>query len=207
MQYRDFAQVFIERPCFTARDVALRFPDFHDRQLHYWQTKGYISLLRRPFYRLTNRPWTLHDRWAVANMLYGPSYISLASALAFHGFIPEGVFQITSVATRHTRTFDVASTRYFYRNVKPAWFFGYILLEQDGVAVRMAGPEKSLLDTLHFGNRLRHRDDFEAMRFDAPGILAAIDPRIWEDQLILSNNKALTQRARAFQRWLHDHPR
>jgi hypothetical protein len=207
MLYRDFAQVFIARPCFTARDVALRFAGFHDRQLHYWQTKGLVRLLRRPYYRLTDRPWTLHDRWAVANMLYGPSYISLDSALSYHGFIPEGVFHITSVATRHTRTFDVDSTRYFYRNVRPAWFFGYTLLEQDGVAVRMAGPEKTVLDTLHFGNRLRDADDFDAMRFDAPGILAAIDPQTWEDLLILSNNKALMRRARAFQRWLHDHAR
>lgn len=207
MQYRDFAQVFIERPCFTARDVALRFTGFHVRQLHYWQTKGLVTLLRRPYYRLSDRPWSLYDRWAVANMLHGPSYISLDSALSFHGFIPEGVFQITSVSTRHTRTFDVHSTRYFYRNVKPEWFFGYTILEQDGVAVRMAGPEKTLLDTLHFGSGLRNSDDFAAMRFNAAGILALVDLRIWEDQLILSNNQALMRRAKAFQRWLHDHAR
>ena len=70
----------IGRPCFTVREVSLRFPGFNDRQLHYWQRKGWVRQLRRPYYRITERPWTLHERQAVANTVYAPSYISLESA-------------------------------------------------------------------------------------------------------------------------------
>lgn len=207
MRFRDFASVFADRPCFTARDVALRFPGFHDRQLYYWQTKGLVRQLRKPHYRLSGRPWTLHERRAVANMLYAPSYVSLESALAHHGFIPEGVFHITSITTRHTRTFEVEGVRHFYRNVKPGWFFGYTIIEHEGIAMRMAGPEKALLDLLHLDPQHRAPDDFEALRLDRPGIREAIDPGVWNDHLALSTNKALHTRARAFQRWLHDRAR
>lgn len=202
MRYRDFSEVFLDRPCFTARDGAIRFPDFDAKQLHYWQGKGWVRMLRRPYYRISARRWTTHERWAVANAVYAPSYISLETALGHYGFIPEGVFHVTSITTRHTRAFEIDGMRYFYRNVLPSWFFGYVIMEEGGIAVRMAGPEKALLDILHFDRNLRGTDDFEAMRFDRAGIRAAIDMATWNDQLALSANKALHRRARAFQRWL-----
>lgn len=202
MNIREFAQAFGDRPCFTGRDAVLRFPAMDRRQLPRWRAGGWLKLLRKPYYRLASRPWTTHERWAVANAIYRPSYISLESALGHHGFIPEGVFHITCVTTRHTRSFEVDGMRHFYRNVLPSWFFGYTVLEADGAAVRMAGPEKALLDVLHFGPDLRGPDDFEAMRFDRTGIRQAIDQQVWDDQLSLSTNQALHRRARAFQRWL-----
>lgn len=202
MQFQDLATVFAQRPCFTARDARLRFPAFYERQLLRWQAQGWVQLLRRPYYRLTQRPWTVHERWAVATTLYGPAYISLETALGHYGFIPEGVFHITCITTRHTRTFTIDGVHHHYRTVVPGWFFGYRLLEQGDAVVRMAGPEKALLDVLHFRPDLRGPDDFEAMRFDRVGIRAAIDPQVWADHLCLSTNRALHQRARAFQRWL-----
>lgn len=205
MNFRDFAEVYAERPCFTVREVSLRFPGFNDRQLHYWQRKGWVRQLRRPYYRIIERPWTLHERQAVANTVYAPSYISLESALSHHGFIPEGVFHITSVTSRHTLTFEVDGIRHFYRSVQPSWLFGFTILEQGGVAVRMADPEKALLDLLHLNPQLKNPEDIEGLRLDRTGILEAVRPMIWQDYLSLSTNNALRTRADAFQNWLHDH--
>ena len=36
----------------------------------------------------------------LANMIYGPSYVSLEYALSYHGLIPERVETVTSVTTR-----------------------------------------------------------------------------------------------------------
>jgi predicted transcriptional regulator of viral defense system len=202
MHFQDFALGFAHRPCFTARDASLRFAGFYERQLHRWQQHGWLRLLRRPYYRLAQRPWTTFERWAVANTLHAPSYISLETALGHYGFIPEGVFHITCITTRHTRTFVIDGMTHVYRNVQPGWFFGYTILEQGDATVRMATPEKALLDVLHFGTRLRGPEDFEAMRFDRAGIREAIDTQVWADHLSLSTNRALHRRARAFQRWL-----
>ncbi len=43
--------------------------------------------------------------FVVAAMLHSPSHVSLESALAFHGLIPEAVFQVSSVTSFRGRTF------------------------------------------------------------------------------------------------------
>lgn len=207
MTYLEFASAFTDRPCFTEREARLVFPGFDDRQLHTWQVKGYVERLRKPWYRIAQRPWSQFERWTVANRVYAPSYISLESALSYHGFIPEGVFHITSVTTLHTRTFDMGKTRYFYRNVKPSYFFGYDILEQGGTAVRMADVEKTLLDLFYLDPQHKAPEDFEALRLDRTGIRASLRPEIFADYLLLANNKALAHRVKNFNRWLHDHAR
>ena len=207
MTYVDFAAVYTDRPCFTEREVRLAFPGFGDRQLHHWQRKGYVERLRKPWYRIAKRPWSQFERWTVANRVYAPSYISMESALSYHGFIPEGVFHITSVTTLHTREFDIGKTRYHYRNVKPGYFYGYDILEHEGAAVRMADAEKTLLDLLYLNARHRTADDFEALRLDRVGIRGALRPDVIADYLTLADNKALVQRAKSFMLWLHDHAR
>ncbi|HMU13812.1 MAG: hypothetical protein JST41_09720 [Bacteroidetes bacterium] len=207
MTYVDFAAVYTDRPCFTEREVRLAFPGFGDRQLHHWQRKGYVERLRKPWYRIAKRPWSQFERWTVANRVYAPSYISMESALSYHGFIPEGVFHITSVTTLHTREFDIGKTRYHYRNVKPGYFYGYDILEHEGAAVRMADAEKTLLDLLYLNARHRTADDFEALRLDRVGIRGALRPDVFADYLTLADNKALVQRAKSFMLWLHDHAR
>jgi hypothetical protein len=44
----------------------------------------------------------------VAGVLHSPSHISLESALAYHGLIPEAVYQVTSVTARRSRVFKTA---------------------------------------------------------------------------------------------------
>ena len=45
------------------------------------------------------------SREVLANLLYGPSYISLEYALQHHGLIPEAVETLTSVTTGRSRQF------------------------------------------------------------------------------------------------------
>ena len=41
----------------------------------------------------------------IANHLYGPSYVSCQSALAYYGLIPERVYGVTSMTMKHSRKF------------------------------------------------------------------------------------------------------
>jgi hypothetical protein len=41
----------------------------------------------------------------VAGVLHSPSHVSLESALAFHGWIPEAVYQVSSITVARSRTF------------------------------------------------------------------------------------------------------
>jgi len=199
-----FRRFFENQPCFTARHVALRFQGFHSRQLRYWQSKGLIQLLRRPYYRHSARPWTLLERWDVANRIYSLSYTSLQAAMSYYGVIPEGVFHVTSVTTKNTATFEVDHVLHTYQNIKPSWFFGYHVLEQSTPAVRMATPDKTLLDLLYLNPNLNTPSDFEALRLDRSGIRRVPQPELWKDFLSLSTQKTLHARDDSFQKWLYD---
>ncbi len=51
----------------------------------------------------------------LANLIYGPSCISLEYALAFHGLIPERVETITSVTPKKDKEFNTPLGRFTYR--------------------------------------------------------------------------------------------
>ena len=61
--------------------------------------KSEIIRIRRGLYCLAKkyerRPLNL---FSIAQLIYGPSYVSLESALSYHGWVPEGVFMTTSVS-------------------------------------------------------------------------------------------------------------
>ena len=54
-----------------------------------------------PEFRKTEPP-----PWTVAGLLLSPSHVSLETALAYYGLIPEAVYQVASVSTQRSRTFN-----------------------------------------------------------------------------------------------------
>ncbi len=55
--------------------------------------------------------------FVLAGLLHGPSYISLESALSWHGLIPEAVYQVASVTSARSRTFKTPVGVFSYRRV------------------------------------------------------------------------------------------
>ena len=87
----------------------------------------------------------------LANLIYGPSYVSLEYALQCHGLIPERVETVTSVTTCRSREFSTPLGRFTYRAVPLAAFTtGVERVEvEPGRAYLLAVPEKALADKLH----------------------------------------------------------
>lgn len=100
------------------------------------------STRRRPF-----------SREILANLCYGPSYISLQYALHYHGLTPERVETVTSVTTGRSRAFSTPVGQFSYRTIPleafPAGMGQYDLA--DGRHFLMATPEKALADTIVAG--------------------------------------------------------
>lgn len=85
----------------------------------------------------------------IANHLYGPSYVSSHYALSQYGLIPERVYMLTSVTTRHTRSFHNSLAHFSYRGVSQEYFpIGITQKEEEGVTYLIATPEKALCDML-----------------------------------------------------------
>lgn len=79
----------------------------------------------------------------IANHLYGPSYISMLSALRFYGLIPETVYEMQSVTIKHFKRFENQFGRFCYYSC-PVSFFGIGIAQRDGFVI--ASPEKALCD-------------------------------------------------------------
>ena len=91
-----------------------------------------------------------YSREVLANLICGPSCISLEYALAYHGLIPERVDTVTSATTSKSRTFDTPVGRFTYWRVPERVFpIGIERIETgDGRAFLMARRERALCDVL-----------------------------------------------------------
>lgn len=106
------------------------------------------------FIKLRNNLYTLkdshHDYSLIANTLYQPSYVSLATALSYYHIIPEVVYATTSITTKATREFTTPIGNFIYQHIKTEAFTGYRLQVIDRYKVLFAEPEKALADYLYF---------------------------------------------------------
>jgi len=79
---------------------------------------GEILRLKRGIYVLAQEfRKTAPPPFTIAAMLLSPSHVSLETALAYHGLIPEAVYQVASVCTQRSRTFDTPLGVFSYRCV------------------------------------------------------------------------------------------
>lgn len=110
---------------------------------------GALVRLRRGLYvlgeRLRRGPLC---RELLANLIYGPSCVSLEYALGWYGLLPEAVHAVTSVTPGRSRRFDTPVGLFTYRQVSSTGFAaGMDLIETpDGRSFLMATPERALAD-------------------------------------------------------------
>lgn len=133
---------------------------------------------------LRERPYS---RELLANLVYGPSFVSLDSALAYHGLIPERVASLTSATTKRPKVFDTPVGSFIYRQAPKGYFhLGMDRVEEGDVAFLIAVPEKALADKIRDdrGNPLRSQIEaarylFENLRIEASDFIQ-LDPDFLE---------------------------
>jgi predicted transcriptional regulator of viral defense system len=200
MNYTSFYQQFASQGLFSTQEIDKAFPNFDARRLVEWQQKGYIQRVINRWYVFQQTPRDQNLLGWVANRIYQPAYLSLETALAFYNLIPEGVYAMTSVATRKTQAFHTPIGSFTYQHLKPSCFFGYQVLRSLNTGnsadhpVRMAYLEKALLDYCYLHPRLATVDDFAAMRLNATLLQSRLDYERLRSYLTLFNSKQLTQR-------------
>ena len=94
------------------------FLGFDKNNLSRWVKKGYLIKLRNGYYTFREYMATQNINLYLANRIYRPSYISLHTALAFYGLIPESVTQTTSVSTLKTALFRNTIGVFSYKKIK-----------------------------------------------------------------------------------------
>ena len=107
--------------------------------------------------------------FAVANALKKASYVSLQSALAHHGMIPEFVPVTTSVTTGRPEELSTPMGRFQFRHVNVGLFsgFGEMEVARDQMAL-LASPEKALVDLLYLTPHSDRVDYLRELRLERP---------------------------------------
>ena len=193
MNYLAFEKSLKEFPVFSNKDIKKRFPDFDNRRLVEWQQKCYIQKIRREYYCFQERKKDEQFLFFAANKIYSPSYVSMESALAFYNLIPEGVFMTTSISTRNTARYKTPVGDFSYNHLKGTLFFGYRLLQNDGIAIKIAEPEKVILDYLYL-NLLNSEEDIDALRLNEIQIKEIVDFHKLDKYQKIFNSKILDKR-------------
>ena len=120
-------------------------------QLSRWVKVRRLLQLRRGLYALAPKWRRVEPHpFVVANRLRRGSYVSLQSALAWHGVIPEHVAVVTSIGPGRPGIVRNPLGTFQFNHLADGLIFGYSRLE---VAPRqfafVALPEKALLDIVH----------------------------------------------------------
>lgn len=153
MEFRKLLEVVNSLPTFETGLLLSGNVDPFDvrKQLSRWTASGKIYQLRRGLYSLAP-PYqkVIPHPFLIANQLLAGSYVSLQSALAYYGMIPEFVPVITSVTTNRPATYQTAFGQFDYHHIQVSWFRVYRLvgLSNDQRAF-IATPEKALLDLVY----------------------------------------------------------
>lgn len=152
----------LQKPFFTRTelDVWIKGNDNRrDALLRRAMAAGEVVRIRRGLYILSpqyqrQKP----DPFTLAQHVYGPSYISMESALSFHGWIPEAVYTVVSVSLNRSRIFDTPAGRFEFIRIPQRTFYAgveRIELPDHHGAVLMANPLKALADLVY----VRRLDD------------------------------------------------
>jgi len=119
------------------------------------------------------------EPFLLANHLYGPSYVSLDSALFHWGLIPERVFEVSSMTTRKSKRVTAQDVVYTFTHLPIAYYplgiQSLALTEKQTVLI--ASPEKALCDKIISSAGVNLRSKQQAL------VYLVEDLRIEKDQL------------------------
>lgn len=150
----DLLRSAIPQDCFTDVEVTSVWTGSANRRhalIKRAVAQGDIVHIRRGLYCLSEKyrraPLNL---FGLAQRIYGPSYVSLESALSHHGWIPEAVHSITSVSSKRSATFKTPLGPFVYYRIPSLPLFTAVeRIEDESGSTLMARPWKAIADYIY----------------------------------------------------------
>lgn len=147
-------------------------------QIGRWEAAKKLIKLRRGLYLLA-LPYrkVKVDEFYLASVIKWPSYVSLESALHFHGMIPEGVSTTTSLTSKRAAKFQSEEGIFDYRTIKTDFFWGYDSVTNNNMTSYIAYAEKALLDLFYVKKLPASFDCLEELRLQNLGMINQVQLR------------------------------
>ncbi len=117
-------------------------------RIHRLLKAGEIVRVKKGLYVLGPEYGKPYSNMVLANLIFGPSYVSFASALSHYGLIPEAPGAVWSVTPRRKKSFSTPLGCFQYFPQKASLFatgMARVHIEGEKFAL-MATPEKALFD-------------------------------------------------------------
>lgn len=194
----DFQKRLTPYGVISLENIYKSFPDFSYKQISRWQKDGFLIKIKQGFYTFTDQKIDDYFLFLIANKIYEPSYISLEKALKYYGLIPEEIFQITSVSTKKTNTFNNPVGSFSYRHIKESLFWGYHFISNSNQKVLIADAEKAILDYIYLHFELKTENDFKELRINSNSFNENINLDKLNKYLSKFKNKKLNRRLEVF---------
>lgn len=177
------------------------FPDYKSvhNKISELEKSGILIRLKKGMYVVSPKEsGKLVSVELIANHLYGPSYVSMESALRYYGLIPESVYTTQSITTKHTRKFKNSLGRFEYIQCAKDYFsIGIQQKNKDNTSFLMACPEKALCDLIIYtpNLNLRFQKDIltyleDDLRFDMDAFYR-MDKSIFEQCAQIGRKKSI----------------
>ena len=195
MNYLQFRNRFYDLGCFQVHQVYAWQADFDKSNLTRWIKHHLLVKLRNGYYSFPEYLNRADFSYYVSNRIYRPSYISLHTALAFYGMIPEAVVQITAVSALKKTKFENTFGTFTYRQVASELMFGYDMKPfSTERTILFAQPEKALLDLLYLYPFYSTAQEMEELRLDEDFMQQDFNVERFNEYAVRFQSKALVNR-------------
>lgn len=104
----------------------------------------------------------------LAQVIYGPSYLSFEFALSYHSLIPEAVYTFTSATfeKKKKKRYDTPLGTFTYRDIpNSAYPYGVVLHTENNYGYQIASPEKAVCDELYKLSPVSNRKELQLLLF------------------------------------------
>lgn len=141
-------------------------------KINQWLKTGELIRVKKGLYIFGDKarrvPYSME---LLANLIYGPSAISLQYALAYYGLIPEAVNTVTSITSKRHKKFNTPIGDFSYTYLPAAKYALGIQLQilPNKMSFLIASPEKALCDLVALSSKdlqLTSEDAFVAFLFE-----------------------------------------
>lgn len=113
--------------------------------------EGFLKKIRNDLYII--KPTLKHDlpdKFELAQLIWGPAYISFESALSYHGWIPEAVYTTSSACSKKGKTIDTPIGIFSYEHIPIDVFpIGLHHQNEENVSYLIAQPWKAIADLIY----------------------------------------------------------
>ncbi|RJQ32236.1 MAG: hypothetical protein C4562_04180 [Actinobacteria bacterium] len=114
---------------------------------------GWLVTIKAGTYAIASidsRSFVSLSTYKIAQVLDEVSYVSLEAALQYHGMFDQLVSTVTSVTLKKRQAKTLQRINYKYIKTKNSLFYGFEEKQVENYSVKIATPEKAILDFINF---------------------------------------------------------